>query len=44
MRRADHQPKANEFALIMMLTAVVGAMAQVAGTVIELGRALEWWP
>lgn len=44
MRRVDRQPKTSEFALILMLTAVVGAVAQVVGTVIELGRALGWWP
>lgn len=39
-----HQPKAYEFPVILMLAAVAGAVAQVAGTVVEIGRAAGWWP
>jgi hypothetical protein len=38
------QPQARDFAVILMLAAVAGAIAQVIGTVIEIGRAAGWWP
>jgi hypothetical protein len=36
--------KGRDFAMIMMLAAVVGALCQVADAVIELGRSAGWWP
>jgi len=44
MRRAGHQLIAHDFGLILMLAAVAGAFAQIAGTIIEIGRAVGWWP
>jgi hypothetical protein len=36
--------KAREFATILMLTAVVGAICQVVDTIVGLGRSAGWWP
>jgi hypothetical protein len=42
MRRAfDHKPM-RDFAIISMLAAVAGTIAQAVGTAIETGRAAGW--
>ena len=33
----------QDFGMTLMLAAVVGAIAQLAGTVVEIGRAAGWW-
>jgi hypothetical protein len=33
----------QDFAVAMMLAAVVGAMRQVAQLVVEIGRSADWW-
>ena len=44
MRRAVYNKPVHDFAVILMLAAVAGAIGQVVGTVIEMGRAARWWP
>lgn len=44
MRQAAHRKPIRDFAIILMLAAVTGAITQVIGTVIELGRSAAWWP
>ena len=39
-----HQPKTREFAVIFVLAAVAGAISQLVGTTIEVGRTAGWWP
>ena len=34
----------KDFALILMITAVVGAGCQIAEITIEVGRTAGWWP
>jgi hypothetical protein len=34
----------GDFSIILMLAAVIGAIAQIIGTAINVGRAAEWWP
>jgi hypothetical protein len=43
MRRAVGNKPVRDFAVVMMVVAVAGAIAQVVGTVIEVGRAAGWW-
>jgi len=43
MRRAVHNKPVSDFAVILMLAAVAGAIGQVVSTVIEIGRAAGWW-
>jgi hypothetical protein len=38
------QRETRNFAMILMLAAVAGAIAGVARTGIEIGRAAGWWP
>ena len=35
--------RARDFAVTLMITAVVGMICQIADTVIELGRSAGWW-
>jgi hypothetical protein len=42
MMHTSHQEPAR-FAVILMLAAVAGAVAQAIGTVIEIGRSVGWW-
>jgi hypothetical protein len=43
MKRAfDHKP-VRDFAVVLMLAAVAGTIAQVVGTVIEVGRTAGLW-
>jgi hypothetical protein len=44
MRRAASNKPVRDFAAILMLAAVAGAMAQIIGTIIEIGRAAGRWP
>jgi hypothetical protein len=40
-----HQGKHDgDFPVILMLAAVIGALTQAITTVINVGRAAEWWP
>ena len=41
--RAVHNKTVRDFAVILMLAAVGGAIAQTIRTVIEIGRAAGWW-
>jgi hypothetical protein len=34
---------ARDFSVILMLTAVVGALAHLIATLLDLGRAVGWW-
>jgi hypothetical protein len=43
MRRVNHRPTTRDFATILMLTAVAGAIAQLIGAAIKLGQAVGWW-
>jgi hypothetical protein len=43
MRQASRQPKAYDFEVVLMLAAVVGAIADVVGTLIDVGQAAGWW-
>lgn len=43
MRQAGWREAERDFAVIVTLAAVAGAIAQVVGTVIEIGRAAGWW-
>jgi hypothetical protein len=43
MKRAVYSKPMRDFAVILMLAAVVGAITQVVGMAIELGRAAGWW-
>lgn len=42
MKRAVGNKPVRNFAIVLMLAAVVGAVADVVGTIIDLGRAAEW--
>jgi hypothetical protein len=42
MKRAGRTQAERDFAIV--LAAVAGAVAQVLGTAIEIGRAAGWWP
>ena len=44
MRRAVHNKPVRDFAVILMVAAAAGAIAQAVGTMIEIGRAAGWWP
>ena len=44
MRRAVYNKPVRDFAVILMLAAVAGTIAQVVGMVVEVGRAAGWWP
>lgn len=35
--------KAKDFAIILMLAAVIGAVCQVVETAIDFGRSAGWW-
>lgn len=43
MRRAGYREPERDFTLILMLAAVAGAIADVVGTFIDIGRAAGWW-
>ena len=43
MRQANHRQRARDFATILMLSAVAGAVAQLVGAVIKIGQAAGWW-
>jgi hypothetical protein len=42
MRRITHRA-AREFATILMLAAVAGAVSQVIRTILEVGKSAGWW-
>jgi hypothetical protein len=39
----NHKPTRQEFAVAMMLAAVVSAIGQIAQIVVEIGRSAGWW-
>lgn len=43
MKQVNHRQPARNFANILMLAAVAGAIAQLVGAVIKVGRAVGWW-
>jgi hypothetical protein len=43
MRQANRRRPAGDFATILMVSAVAGAIAQVVGAVINVGRSAGWW-
>jgi hypothetical protein len=43
VRQADRKHAARDFATILMLAAVAGAVAQLVGAVIKIGQAAGWW-
>jgi hypothetical protein len=43
MNRKDHKHIQQDFAVTMMLAAVVGAVSQVARIVMDIGRSAGWW-
>jgi hypothetical protein len=42
MRQVGQGPT-RDFAVILMLAAVAGGVAQVVGMVLQIGRAAGWW-
>jgi hypothetical protein len=44
MKQAGCRHAAHDFGAVLMLAAVVGAIAQLVGTGIEIGRAAGLWP
>jgi hypothetical protein len=44
MRPAVHNKPVRDFAVLLLLAAVTGAVAQAVGTIIDIGRAAGWWP
>jgi hypothetical protein len=43
MNLKQHKHTRQDFAVTMMLAAVVGAMSQLAQIVVEIGRSAGWW-
>jgi hypothetical protein len=43
MRRAASSKPVRDIAVISMIAAVAGAIAEAIGAVIEIGRAAGWW-
>jgi hypothetical protein len=43
MQQAGHRRPGHDYAVILMLAAVAGAVGQVAGTIVEIGRVAGWW-
>lgn len=43
MQQPQRKSSERNFAEILMLAAVSGAIAQVIGTIVEVGRAARWW-
>jgi hypothetical protein len=43
MKQAERKPSERNFAEILVLAAVAGAIAQIVGVVVEIGRAAAWW-
>jgi hypothetical protein len=41
--KQSHQHTRQDFAVTMMLAAVVGAISQVGQIVVEIGRSAGWW-
>lgn len=44
MKQVGRRHPAHDFGVLLMLAAVVGAVSQLIGTGIEIGRAAGWWP
>lgn len=44
MKQTRHRHAAHDFGVVLMLAAVIGAIAQLVGTGIEIARAAGWWP
>ena len=41
--KQSHKHSLQDFAVTMMLAAVVGAISQIAQIVVEIGRSAGWW-
>ena len=44
MKQPGREYAVHDFGVVLMLAAVVGAISQLVGTSIEIGRAAGWWP
>jgi hypothetical protein len=44
MKQASQRHAEHDFGVVLMLTAVAGAISQLVDTGIAIGRAAGWWP